>query len=274
MRHARHRRLGHGRVLEERGLHLAGHHVVAAPDDDLLLPAHDPEMAVGVEVAEVAALQPSVDPRARRCRSSSPRYDRAWPRAPDGDLPDFARRKRRAIGVRRSGPPRRAAGAPPTRGAVRRHPSASRSRRRTRSCRSRTGPRPLGSPAPKRRRVAAAIGALPDVHDRQAREIRRRELGGGDDQLHHGRHQERRDRTVPLHGGDPAVRGRSGGGTTRSARRAAGRRRAANRWWWRRASEDRNPRPSQADGTRSPSPRARRAARRRPWARPSCPRCT
>ena len=55
VRHAGHGRLGHRRVFEEGGLHLAGHHVVAAPDDDLLLPADDPEMAVGVEVAEVAA---------------------------------------------------------------------------------------------------------------------------------------------------------------------------------------------------------------------------
>ena len=62
VRDARHGGLDHGGMLEEGGLHLAGHHVVAAPDDDLLLAADDPEVAVAVDVAEVPALQPSVDP--------------------------------------------------------------------------------------------------------------------------------------------------------------------------------------------------------------------
>ena len=47
---------------EEDLLHVAGHDVVPAPDDDVLGPAGDPEETVDVEVAEVAGVEPPIPP--------------------------------------------------------------------------------------------------------------------------------------------------------------------------------------------------------------------
>ena len=55
-------RLDHRRVGEQGLFDLAGHHVVAAPDDDVLGPSGDPEEAVVVDRAEVAAVEPPVPP--------------------------------------------------------------------------------------------------------------------------------------------------------------------------------------------------------------------
>src|SRR5205807_1382914 len=47
-------------VLEEHVLHVGGGDVLAAPDDEVLQPAGDEQVAVGVEVAEVAGVDPAV----------------------------------------------------------------------------------------------------------------------------------------------------------------------------------------------------------------------
>ena len=57
-----HRRLDHVRVGEEHFFDLARSDVVAAPDDQVLGAPGDPQEAVVVEVAEVAAEQPAVPP--------------------------------------------------------------------------------------------------------------------------------------------------------------------------------------------------------------------
>ena len=54
---AEHAGLGHGRVLEQGGLDLGGHHVLAAGDDRVDLAAGDDQAAVRVEAAEVARAQ-------------------------------------------------------------------------------------------------------------------------------------------------------------------------------------------------------------------------
>ena len=63
---ADHRRSGHGRVAAQRVLDLAGGHVLAARDDDVLLPIDDVEHPVLVESADIAGVQPSVDDRLGR----------------------------------------------------------------------------------------------------------------------------------------------------------------------------------------------------------------
>src|SRR5207248_6164801 len=56
--HADYRRLENGSVLEEGVLDIGGVDVVAAPDDDLLRPADDVEIAVLVEPAEITGMEP------------------------------------------------------------------------------------------------------------------------------------------------------------------------------------------------------------------------
>ena len=56
-------RLPHGAMLEQRFLHVARGHLLAAPVDDLLEPARDGQIAVRVEPAQVAGAEPAVDER-------------------------------------------------------------------------------------------------------------------------------------------------------------------------------------------------------------------
>ena len=67
--HADHRRLEHVRVLVQRLLHLARVHVVAAADDHLLLAVDEKQVAVVVDVADVAGGEPAV--RGERAVASS-----------------------------------------------------------------------------------------------------------------------------------------------------------------------------------------------------------
>src|SRR5579875_2864906 len=66
MRDAEHRGLADGRVLVEHLLDLARVDVVAAADDELLLAVDDEEVAVLVDPAHVAGVQPAVDDGLRR----------------------------------------------------------------------------------------------------------------------------------------------------------------------------------------------------------------
>ena len=63
-----------------------------------------------------------------------------------------------------------------------------------------------GSPAPKRRRVAVAMARAADVHDSEAREIRRLEARDADDELDHRGHEERRHGAVAFDRVDPTLR--------------------------------------------------------------------
>ena len=226
VRHARHGGLGHGRVLEERSFHFAGHHVVAAPDDDLLLAGRRSRGGRRCRRSRgrrsAATRRPACPscphragrgPRGRPCRAGppmvtspiSPVAERGTVGAGDTDL-DAGQRDARPIPD-----------------VVRRRPSAWQSPRRTRSCRSRTGPRAAGRPAPKRRSVAAAMGALPTVTTARLERSADLEAGRGDDELHHRRHEEGRDGTVALDAVDPALGAEAREEPPAQARRAAGR---------------------------------------------------
>ena len=63
MRHADHRRVVHGGVLEERGLDLDAVHVLAAADHHVLGAVDDVDEALVVEPGDVAALEPAVGER-------------------------------------------------------------------------------------------------------------------------------------------------------------------------------------------------------------------
>ena len=63
---ADHRHLGHARMGGDHVLHVDGVDVVPAPDDHVLGPPADVEVAVLVEPADVAGPQPAVDPGRRR----------------------------------------------------------------------------------------------------------------------------------------------------------------------------------------------------------------
>ena len=63
MRDADHGHLGDGRVLVQHLLDLPRVHVVAAPDDQVLLPVDDVVVAVGVHPGHVAGAEPSVGDR-------------------------------------------------------------------------------------------------------------------------------------------------------------------------------------------------------------------
>ena len=67
--HADDRGLGHVGVLVERGFDLGRVDVLAAADDDVLQPVDDVEVAVGVEAAEVAGVEPAVGERLGRLAS-------------------------------------------------------------------------------------------------------------------------------------------------------------------------------------------------------------
>ena len=54
------RRRGDARVLEQHLLDVAGEDVHPAADDEVLLPVDQPEVAVGVEAADVAGVQPAL----------------------------------------------------------------------------------------------------------------------------------------------------------------------------------------------------------------------
>ena len=55
-----HRDLGHALHVGQQLLDLGGAHVLAAPDDDVLQPVGDGQVAVGVDDADVAGVEPAV----------------------------------------------------------------------------------------------------------------------------------------------------------------------------------------------------------------------
>ena len=117
-----HRHLGHAGQLAEHRLDLGGVHVVAAPDVHLRHPAHQPEVAVGADPAEVAGGDPALGVE-----------HRAGGGGVDAASPTPGRPRSRA------GPPPTAAGpAPPSPGGT-----AARRRRRPPRARprARAGPR-------------------------------------------------------------------------------------------------------------------------------------
>ena len=63
---------GDGRVLEQRSLDLARHHVVTAADDGLCQASLNPQEAVPVDPSEVAAQQPAVTPPVGRSVGVAP----------------------------------------------------------------------------------------------------------------------------------------------------------------------------------------------------------
>ena len=56
------RRIGDVGMFEQDRLDLSRHDIVPAANDDFLLAPDDPQKAVGVEIAEVATVQPATGP--------------------------------------------------------------------------------------------------------------------------------------------------------------------------------------------------------------------
>ncbi len=71
--HADDRGFGDVRVLVQRGFDLGGVDVLAAADDDVLQAVDDVEVAVGVETAEVAGVEPAVGERLGRLVARRPK---------------------------------------------------------------------------------------------------------------------------------------------------------------------------------------------------------
>ena len=96
MRDADDRRLGDVGVLVERSLDLGGVDVLAAADDDVLQPVDHVQVAVVVEPAEIAGVEPAVGEGLGGLlrQVEVPADDR---RALQPDLADLARRQRLAV---------------------------------------------------------------------------------------------------------------------------------------------------------------------------------
>ena len=60
VRHAEDARLGHGRMCQQHRLDLGRIDVLAAGDDQVVAPVDDVQVALGVEVAQVAGVQPAI----------------------------------------------------------------------------------------------------------------------------------------------------------------------------------------------------------------------
>jgi hypothetical protein len=97
--HAEHRHLVHGGVERNRVLDVGGVHVVAAPYDHVLAPAHDVQVTVLVDPAKVPGHESPVDPGAGR-RLGVFVVLAGSARDPHADLADLAGRDGPAVGSR------------------------------------------------------------------------------------------------------------------------------------------------------------------------------